>query len=162
PTSVQTLALTYSLHGLTATDVILGLGGAGLFLWAGWRLRSMHEFGSMGPWLIVSLIVAAFSHLHYMLLPTIFTNRLATWTLQRRWDSMDEEQRISIVEQIERGTVQLRDLAEESVTVLRLDTEPFDLVRRSELAMEIERDAAGMVDELHGRLKVYVDDGAER
>jgi signal transduction histidine kinase len=239
PPSAKTVAGAYALHGLTATDVVLGLVGAGLFLWAAWRLRSMRAFGSMGPWLIVSLIVAAFSHLHFMFVPTIFTDRLSTgdllrlglsivlllgflwelrrsekaelaqarllmvayaaersrvaeleslertkaelfgllthelmhpvaairgfaWTLQSQWDSLDDEQRFSIVEQIERGTVQLRDMAEESVTVLRLDTEPFELVRRAEPAMEIERDAAAMMDELHGRLKVRVDEGAER
>jgi signal transduction histidine kinase len=229
----------FSLQSLTLVDILLGFFGLGLFFFAAWQLRRVNDYGALVPWLTVALIIAAFSHLHYMLLPTVFTNRFSTgdllrvgvsavlllgflWeitrsqrvelaqsrrlvaayemerahvadlenldrtraemfgllthelmhpvssvrgfaaTLLRRWDDLPDDQRYAVVERIERETIHLRDLAEEAVTILHLDFEPFEMLVRPESATEVVRDASDMVEELNGRLKVKVDDGSER
>jgi signal transduction histidine kinase len=83
-------------------------------------------------------------------------------TLQRRWDQLDDQERIAIVDRIEHQTVQLRDMAEEAITVTHLETQPFELAKRSESAVELAREASDMVEELDGRLKVRVDEAAEQ
>jgi len=232
-------AEAFSIHHLTGVDVVLGLAGTALFLTLAWRFGGMPELGGMRPWVVGAFIVAAFSGLHYMFLPTVFTNRTSTgdflrlgfssllvlgfvWeavrsqraelaqsrrlvaayeaerarvvqldeldrsqaelfgllthelmhpvasirgfavTLLRRWDQLDDEARFGVVERIESQTTQLRDLAEEAITVSQLDAQPFELLRRTEPAANIAHDAAEMVDDLGGRLKVRIEPAGER
>jgi len=67
------------LPGLTFIDLLLGGLGTSLYLVAALVYvkevpgRYLHP-----PWMAPALIVAAFSHLHYMLFPTVFTDRIST------------------------------------------------------------------------------------
>lgn len=65
--------------GLTATDLALGSAGAGLFLFAAFlyaREPSLERRNR--TWLACVLVLAAFSHIHYMLVPTAFSDRVST------------------------------------------------------------------------------------
>jgi signal transduction histidine kinase len=67
------------LPGLTFIDLLLGGLGTSLYLVA--ALVYVNEVPGrylQPPWLAPALIVAAFSHLHYMLFPTVFTDRIST------------------------------------------------------------------------------------
>ena len=67
------------LPGLTFVDLLLGGIGTSLYLVA--ALVYVNEVPGrylQPPWLAPALIVAAFSHLHYMLFPTVFTDRIST------------------------------------------------------------------------------------
>jgi signal transduction histidine kinase len=67
------------LPGLTLIDLLLGGLGTSLYLVA--ALVYVNEVPGrylQPPWLAPALIVAAFSHLHYMLFPTVFTDRIST------------------------------------------------------------------------------------
>lgn len=67
------------LPGLTVIDLVLGGLGTSLYLVA--ALVYVNEVPGrylQPPWLAPALIVAAFSHLHYMLFPTVFTDRIST------------------------------------------------------------------------------------
>ncbi len=64
-------------------DLLLGSVGAAVFLVAaGGLLRSTRE-GSALVWLAAALVMTAFSHLHYLLEPTLFTDRESTGDLLR-------------------------------------------------------------------------------
>jgi signal transduction histidine kinase len=72
------------LSGLTAIDVALGSVGAALFLGASVAvLRASYREATAPPWLAPALLLAAFSHLHYMLFPTVFTDSVSTGDLLR-------------------------------------------------------------------------------
>jgi signal transduction histidine kinase len=225
-----------SLPGLTAIDLVLGVAGAGLFLTAAILYqRRLRTDPSALPWLPTALLLAAFSHLHYMFFPTVFTARISTadalrlmlalvllaglvWevrrifrqraeqlalayeverrrvveleqldrsrselfsilthellhpvsairalalTLTRRWDSIPEETRVRVAERIEAESGRLRELAEAATMTITPDGEGLALAERPEAAIEVAREAAEMVDELGGRLKVIVGHGGE-
>jgi signal transduction histidine kinase len=72
-------AITGIQPGLTLADVTLGSVGAALFLLAAFlfaRERSLDVRNR--TWLACVLVLAAFSHIHYMLVPTIFSDRIST------------------------------------------------------------------------------------
>lgn len=82
PAGVGIEEVTGALPGLTATDIALGVVGAALFFAAaGLYLRPGRPGGS--PWLGTALLLAAFSHLHYMLIPTVFSDRISTGDILR-------------------------------------------------------------------------------
>jgi signal transduction histidine kinase len=224
------------LPGLTGIDLALGFAGTLLFLAAaGMYQRRLARDPWALPWLPVGLLLAAFSHLHYMFFPTVFTGRLSTgdalrvamillfatgllWEVRRlyheraeglaaayeterarvielerldrsrqelfailthellhpvaairalsltlieRWDTTPEVARLRLASRVEAESRRLRDLTEEASTVTALDGEGVSLVRRTERAVDIAREAAEMVDELHGRLKLVVEPGGE-
>jgi signal transduction histidine kinase len=67
------------LPGLTVVDFVLGISGAALFLTAAVLYqRRLRTDPSALPWLPTALLLAAFSHLHYMFFPTVFTTRIST------------------------------------------------------------------------------------
>jgi signal transduction histidine kinase len=73
-----------ALPGLTATDLGMGVSGAALFLAATLLYEQRARWDPWAfPWLPTALLLAAFSHLHYMFFPTVFTNRIATGDLLR-------------------------------------------------------------------------------
>ena len=224
------------LPGLTGIDLALGFAGTVLFLAAaGMYQRRLARDPWALPWLPVGLLLAAFSHLHYMFFPTVFTSRLSTgdalrmamilvfatglvWevkrlyqeradrlaaayeserarvielerldrsrqelfailthellhpvaairalslTLIQRWDTTPEVTRRRLASRVEAESRRLRDLTEGASTVTALDGDGVSLVRRSERAVDIAREAAEMVDELHGRLRLVVEPGGE-
>jgi signal transduction histidine kinase len=67
-----------ALGRITATGAVLGCLGAAIFTAAaiGFR-RSPSDDASKRTWLVAALLLAAVSHLHYMLVPTIYTNRVS-------------------------------------------------------------------------------------
>src|SRR3989442_15976321 len=66
-----------------------------------------------------------------------------------------------MIERLEAESRRLRELAEEATTITNLGTEGFLLIQRPERAIELAREAAEMVDELSGRLKVTVEEDVE-
>jgi len=73
-----------ALPGLTTMDLALGISGAVLFLTATWlyEVRARWDRWAFG-WLPTALLLAAFSHVHYMYFPTVFTDRIATGDVLR-------------------------------------------------------------------------------
>jgi signal transduction histidine kinase len=70
------------LPGITPADVILGsIGAAGFAAAAILYLRL--DVGPFSAWLPPALVIAAFSHVHYMLMPTIYSARISTGDLLR-------------------------------------------------------------------------------
>jgi signal transduction histidine kinase len=238
--SVASDVLAASAHGplpgLTLVDLALGVSGTALFLLAAgiYQRRLISDPWAL-PWLPVGLLLAAFSHLHYMYFPTIFSDRISTgdvlrqammlvfaggliWevrrlyrqraeqlaaayelerrrvielerldrsrhelfsilthellhpvatiralavTLTNRWDTTSEEARLRLAFRVEAESRRLRELAEEASTVTSPDGEILSLVLRPEPALELAREAAEIVDDLGGRLKVIVEPHAE-
>ena len=77
--SASTEAFTGVQPGLTPMDVALGSTGAALFLLSAFlyaRERSLDRRNR--TWLACVLVLAAFSHIHYMLVPTAFRDRVST------------------------------------------------------------------------------------
>jgi signal transduction histidine kinase len=76
--------VTGVLPGLTWVDAVLALVGTALYLLAALafvsRIRRRDETPS---WLPAALVLAAFSHVHYALLPTVFTAHVSTGDLLR-------------------------------------------------------------------------------
>jgi len=70
------------LPGLTAVNLGLGLVGASVFLLAAFLYLRL-ERPAFAGWLPVALVLAAFSHVHYMLMPTVFGDRLSTGDVLR-------------------------------------------------------------------------------
>jgi signal transduction histidine kinase len=69
---------------LGTADVLLGSVGAAVFLVAaGGLLLSTDREGSALVWLAAALVMTAFSQLHYLLEPTLFTDRVSTGDLLR-------------------------------------------------------------------------------
>jgi signal transduction histidine kinase len=72
------------LPGLTIVDLVLGASGTSLYLVAALiYVREVPGRYLHSPWLSLALVLAAFSHLHYMLFPTVFTDRISTGDLLR-------------------------------------------------------------------------------
>lgn len=75
--------VTSALPGLTVAAVVLGAVGTGLFLAAALAyLRSSTRHPTLSM-LAPVLVLAAFSHIHYMLVPTVFTRWVSTGDLLR-------------------------------------------------------------------------------
>src|SRR5439155_2048032 len=67
------------LPGLTAIDLGLGISGTLLFLSATGLYERRLRWDSWAlPWLPAALLLAAFSHLHYIFFPTVFRSYLST------------------------------------------------------------------------------------
>ncbi len=65
------------LPGLTTLDIALGAFGAAIYLLAAWGCLQL-EGQPWSKWLAPALVLAAFSHLHFMFFPYIFQDRLST------------------------------------------------------------------------------------
>ena len=73
-----------SAADMGTADVLLGSVCASVFLVAaGGLLLSKDREGSVLVWMSAALVMAAFSHLHYLLDPTLFTDRVSTGDLLR-------------------------------------------------------------------------------
>ena len=77
-------ALAGARPNLSPADVVLGGIGAAIFFLAAARyavtpVRGEPAFALLAP----ALVLAAFSHLHYMLMPTVFSDRISTGDLLR-------------------------------------------------------------------------------
>jgi signal transduction histidine kinase len=65
--------------GLTLADLALGSAGAGLFLLTAFLYAREPALDRRNrTWLACVLVLAAFSHIHYMLVPTAFRHRVST------------------------------------------------------------------------------------
>jgi signal transduction histidine kinase len=72
------------LPGLTATDLVIGSVGTALYLTAAvLYLRPFDRPPAESMWLAPGLVIAAFSHLHYMFFPVILSDVLSTGDLLR-------------------------------------------------------------------------------
>jgi signal transduction histidine kinase len=72
------------LPGITPVDFVLGVAGTAAYLIAAFGfVRRMHRQPETIAWLAPALVLAAFSHVHYALLPTVFTSSLSTGDLLR-------------------------------------------------------------------------------
>ncbi|HZD16824.1 MAG TPA: hypothetical protein VE669_01655, partial [Actinomycetota bacterium] len=74
---------TGALPGLTPTVVVLGVVGTLLFLTAAFVIVRGADREGGSAWLPPALVLAAMSHVHYMLFPTAFTDRVSTGDLLR-------------------------------------------------------------------------------
>jgi signal transduction histidine kinase len=95
------------------------------------------------------------------LMNSVAVLRAYATTLDRRWPELDEPVRMEVVRWIERETGRLRELAEQTMTVMRIDSGSLPKPNVDRLAVELVREAVDAADELGGRLKVQVDEGAE-
>lgn len=82
-------------------------------------------------------------------------------TLTRRWPDLSDELRLEVVQWMERETGRLRDLAEQGVFVLEARGGEVLVRPKPERAAELVRDAADAVDQLGGRLQVFMPAGSE-
>src|SRR5439155_26123671 len=224
--SCQPTSTTSGVGGLTPIDLTLGGVGTALYLWAAARFSMIgHRRELPVTWFAPALILAAFSHIHYTLYPTVFTSEVATgdalrlafavvllvglmWdlrarfeverirtkgleaayqaerarvseleglgderedargalthdlmnsvavlrayatTLDRRWPELDEGVRLEVVQWIERETGRLRELAEQTMTVMRIDAGSLPKPSVERHAVELVREAVDAVDEL--------------
>jgi signal transduction histidine kinase len=72
------------LPGLTLPGLVMGSLGSALYLTAAaMYLRPLDRPPAESLWLAPGLVIAGFSHLHYMLFPVILTDRLSTGDLLR-------------------------------------------------------------------------------
>jgi signal transduction histidine kinase len=95
------------------------------------------------------------------LMNSVAVLRAYATTLDRRWPELDEDVRLEVVQWIERETGRLRELSEQTMTVMRIDSGSLPKPAVERLAVELIREAVDAVDELGGRLKVHVSAGAE-
>ena len=79
------VSVTGALPGLSPFDISLGLVGTALFLLAAYRYERVgHAWqDTFGLVLAPALVIAAFSHLHYMLEPTVFSDRVSSGEILR-------------------------------------------------------------------------------
>ena len=84
-TPTSPVSLTGALPGLSPFDISLGLVGTALFLLAAYRYERVgHAWqDTFGLVLAPALVIAAFSHLHYMLEPTVFSDRVSSGEILR-------------------------------------------------------------------------------
>jgi signal transduction histidine kinase len=81
PTSAEQLS---GVGGLTATAWVIAFTGTTLYLVAAGALLTRTRRPELVPiWLPPALVVAAFSHIHYALAPTVFTSYVSTGDLLR-------------------------------------------------------------------------------
>ena len=94
---------------------------------------------------------------HELLHPVAAIRGMAV-TLARRWQAMDEDARLRMVDHMDQESRRLREMAEAAVTATSLEDAGFSLVTREEKPAELVRDAATTEAlQLDGRLRVYVD-----
>jgi signal transduction histidine kinase len=82
-TAVSPEPLTGASPGLTGVDIALGLIGAGAFLLATILYLRAPASGFVSTWLPPALVLAAFSHVHYMFVPTVFSEHISTGDVLR-------------------------------------------------------------------------------
>jgi signal transduction histidine kinase len=81
---VPASAINGAHPALSGIDVGLGLLGATVFLLAAARYSARSRTGTSAPALLgPALVLAAFSHVHYALMPTVFSGRISTGDLLR-------------------------------------------------------------------------------
>lgn len=102
-----------------------------------------------------------FSVLSHELMHPVAAIRAGAVTLDRRWENLDEEQRRSILVQVEEETARLRNLAEGTLTALDLQSPDFSLLTRAVPTGEIVRQLGEAMVQVNGRLTVRMEDGVE-
>jgi signal transduction histidine kinase len=105
-------AAVSSLSSVTVADVFLQSLGAAIFTAAalGFR-RTTPEAASKRTWLVAALLLAALSHLHYMLVPTIYTNRVSMGDLLRL--AMSAVLLVGLVADVRRDALRERQRADD-------------------------------------------------
>lgn len=88
--------------------------------------------------------------------------RAAAQALDQRWDQLGDQRRKKLIRGIERESRRTRDLAEEVVALMYLDTDDIPISLVLENVGDLVREGEDAVDELGGRLRVRIEPGAER
>lgn len=97
--------------------------------------------------------------LTHELLHPVAALRALSLLLSRQGDDLAPEVRRDIVENIEKETARLGNLAQGVSTAIQFGTEAFSLVPREESVVELVREAAEATGELGGRLRITIEDG---
>lgn len=103
-----------------------------------------------------------FAVLTHELMHPVAAIRGMALSLDQLWDRLDEPRRLEFARRIGQQSATLRDLAQEATTAISLESETFGLFRRDVSAMDLLRDATEDAAELEGRLRLAVDQGAEK
>lgn len=104
---------------ITTADVVVGLVGAALFAWAVFAYRRSAIAEPTRTWLLVALMFAASSHIHYTLLPTIYTARVSTGDALRL--AMSVVLLAGLIADVRRSYAAERDRARELDALYRLE-----------------------------------------
>jgi signal transduction histidine kinase len=103
----------------TVAGLFLGILGAMIFAAAAYSFgRSASIDEPARTWLIAAFVLASVSHLHYMLVPTIYTNWLSTGDLLRL--AMSALLLAALIADVRRSYVQERERAEQLDAAYRL------------------------------------------
>src|SRR6266542_3021785 len=150
------------LPAVTTTDVLLGLALTGTYLVVAYRVwRGAEEQDSPSSrYLVLALPVAAFSHLHNMLLPAMSAGRISSGDALRVlfWATLVIGQIAEVRATYFSERARARELASAYETEL---ARVRDLEQIDRDKAELVHEAADAVDQLGGRLQVMVPAGAE-
>ena len=103
----------------------------------------------------------AWRALTHDLMHSVAVLRAHAYTLNKRWSDLTEDLRLEIVQRLDRDTRRLRELAEETMTILRIDAQALPTPAIERRAVDLVREAADAADQMDGRLKMLVESGAE-
>ena len=101
-----------------------------------------------------------FSVLTHELAHPVASIRGFVMTLSSRWKHLDAATRNRALQRMDHESKRLRDLAEEVVSVSRLDAPGFSVTLRPERVRDLVREAVGAAVDVEERLVVAVDDAA--
>jgi signal transduction histidine kinase len=106
--------------GLTSTDIALGSTGAALFLLSGFLYAREPSLDRRNrTWLACVLVLAAFSHIHYMLVPTAFRDRVSTGDALRL--AMSALLLLALVDDVRRAFTRERERGKELEAAYQLE-----------------------------------------
>jgi signal transduction histidine kinase len=118
------------------------------------RVRDLEELGREKAE-VSSILTHDFLYAHAAI-------RAAAQALDQRWDQLGDVKRRKLIRGIERESGLARDLAEEVIALMYLDTDDTPVSLVAENVVDLVREAEDAVDELGGRLSVRIDPRAER
>ncbi len=101
-----------------------------------------------------------FSVLTHELAHPVAAIRGFVMTLSSRWKHLDDATRNRALQRMDHESKRLRDLAEEVVSVSRLDAPGFSVTLRPERVRDLIREAAGGAVDVEDRLAIKMDDAA--
>ena len=111
--------------GLTPTDIALGSTGAALFLLTAFLYAREPSLDRRNrTWLACVLVLAAFSHIHYMLVPTAFRDRVSSGDALRL--AMSVLLLLALLDEIRRALTRERERGEELEAAYQLERRRVD------------------------------------
>lgn len=106
--------------GLTATDLVLGCVGTSVFLLAAFLYAREPSLDRRSrTWLACVLVLAAFSHIHYMLVPTAFREQVSSGDALRF--AMSVLLLLALIDEIRRALTRERERARELEAAYELE-----------------------------------------